>query len=381
MARPRRFLVRMGMFLAVGFVLAAVWFAPIRSAFLANPPLNGLILGVFLLGILFNFRQVLMLYPELAWLESFRSDRPQLSDSHPLRLLAPMAAMLRERSGRLTLSAIATRSLLDGISARLDESRDISRYMVGLLIFLGLLGTFWGLLETMTSIRDVIASLGVGSGDVTAMFAELKKGLESPLTGMGTAFSSSLFGLAASLVLGFLDLQAGQAQNHFFNDLEEWLSGQTRLSSGLLPAEGDQSVPAYVQALLEQTAESLDNLQRTITRGEENRAQAHTALTALGSQLSTLTDHMSTEHNLMRALAESHNELKQILAKLADAGARGGAGGMDDVTRGHIRNLDLQLTRLVEETRAGREHLVGQVRNELKLLARTIAVASDAAGR
>jgi hypothetical protein len=378
MARPRRFLIRMAVFLAVVFALAGVSIAPIRNAFFANPPLNGLILGVFFLGILFNFRQVLMLYPELAWLESFRSDRSQLSGARPPRLLAPMAAMLRERSGRLTLSALATRSLLDGISARLDESRDISRYAIGLLIFLGLLGTFWGLLETMSSIRNVIASLSVGSGDVTAMFGELKRGLESPLTGMGTAFSSSLFGLAASLVLGFLDLQAGQAQNHFFNDLEEWLAGQTRLSSGLLPAEGDQSVPAYVQALLEQTAESLDNLQRTIARGEENRAQAHTALAALGTQLSTLTDHMRTEQALMRALAESHNELKQVLAKIADAGARGGAGGMDDVTRGHIRNLDLQLTKLVEDARAGREQLVGQVRNEIKLLARTIAVASDA---
>ncbi|MCC7017454.1 MAG: flagellar motor protein MotA [Rhodospirillales bacterium] len=378
MARPRRFLIRMAVFLAAVFALAAVWIAPIRNAFFANPPLNGLILGVFFLGILFNFRQVLMLYPELAWLESFRSDRSQLSGASPPRLLAPMAAMLRERSGRLTLSALATRSMLDGITARLDESRDISRYTVGLLIFLGLLGTFWGLLETMTSIRNVISGLSVGSGDVTAMFGALKKGLESPLSGMGTAFSSSLFGLAASLVLGFLDLQAGQAQNHFFNDLEDWLAGQTRLGSGLLPTEGDQSVPAYVQALLEQTAESLDNLQRTIARGEENRAQAHTALAALGTQLSTLTDHMRTEQGLMRALAESHNELKQILAKIADAGARGGAGGIDDVTRGHIRNLDLQLTKLVEETRAGREQLVGQMRNEIKLLARTIAVASDA---
>lgn len=381
MTRPRRFLIRMALFLTVVFVLAAMWIAPIRNAFLANPPLNGLILGVFLLGILYNFRQVLMLYPELAWLESFRSDRAQLSDSHPPKLLAPMAAMLRERSGRLSLSALATRSLLDGISARLDESRDISRYLVGLLIFLGLLGTFWGLLETMTSIRSVIGSLGGGGGDPAAMFGELKRGLESPLSGMGTAFSTSLFGLAGSLVLGFLDLQSGQAQNQFFNDLEEWLSGQTRLPSGLAQTEGDQSVPAYVQALLEQTAESLDSLQRTIARGEDNRAQSQAALTQLGTQLSTLTDHMRTGQGLMQALAQSHNELKQILAKIADAGARGGAGAIDDVTRGHIRNLDLQLTKLVEETREGREQLVGQMRNEIKLLARTIAVAADAGGR
>jgi hypothetical protein len=322
-----------------------------------------------------------MLYPELAWLESFRSDRAQLSDSSPPRLLAPMAAMLREKSGRLSLSAPATRSLLDGISARLDESRDLSRYLVGLLIFLGLLGTFWGLLETMTSIRSVIGGLGVGGGDPATMFGELKRGLESPLTGMGTAFSSSLFGLAGSLVLGFLDLQAGQAQNHFFNDLEEWLAGQTRLSSGLLAAEGDASVPAYVQALLEQTAESLDNLRRTIAKGEEGRAQSHAALGHLGAQLASLNDHLRTEQGLMQALAQSHIELKQILAKIADAGARGQPGAIDDVTRGHIRNLDLQLTKLVEETRAGRDQLIGQMRNEIKLLARTIAVATDAGGR
>lgn len=383
MARPRRFLVRMAVFLAVAFVLVAIWNAPLRAAFLANPPLNSLILGVFLLGILFNVRQVLMLYPELAWLEGFRSDKPPLSETRPPRLLAPLAAMLRERSGRLVLSALAMRSVLDGISARLDESRDISRYLVGLLIFLGLLGTFWGLLETMSSIRNVIAGLGIGGGggDAVSMFGELKKGLEAPLTGMGTAFSSSLFGLASSLVLGFLDLQAGQAQNQFFNEMEEWLSGQTRLSGGLMAAESDQPVPAYVQALLEQTAESLDSLQRTIGRGEENRAASAAALATLGTQLSTLVDHMRTEQSLMRALAESHAEMKQVLAKLADAGARGGAGGLDEATRGHIRNLDVQLTRMVEEARTGRDHLVGQVRSEIKLLARTIAAAAEPGGR
>ncbi|MBM3567042.1 MAG: flagellar motor protein MotA, partial [Alphaproteobacteria bacterium] len=310
-----------------------------------------------------------------------RSDKSPLSDAAPPRLLAPLAAMLRERSGRLVLSALAMRSVLDGISARLDESRDISRYLIGLLVFLGLLGTFWGLLETMSSIRDVIGGLSVGGGDPVAMFGALKKGLEAPLSGMGTAFSSSLFGLAASLVLGFLDLQSGQAQNQFFNELEEWLSGQTRLSGSLLSAEGaDQSVPAYVQALLEQTAESLDNLQRAIGRGEENRTASAAALATLGTQLSTLVDHMRTEQSLMRALAESHMEMKQILAKMADARSAG-AGGLDEATRGHIRNLDIQLARLADEARSGRDHLVDQMRAEIKLLARTIAAAAETGGR
>ena len=174
-----------------------------------------------------------------------------------------MAAMLGERKGRLSLSAPTMRSLLDGIASRLDGSRDFSRYMIGLLIFLGLLGTFWGLSQTIGAIGDVIRGLTVGVGELGTVFENLKQGLGAPLTGMGTAFSSSLFGLGGSLMLGFLDLQAAQAQNRFFNDLEEWLSGSTRLSSGALPGDGEHPAPVYVQALLEQTAESLERLERT----------------------------------------------------------------------------------------------------------------------
>jgi hypothetical protein len=380
MTRPRRFLVRMILFLIAVGAMAAVLFLPLRDAFMTNAPLNGLILGVFLLGIIFNFRQILMLYPEVAWIESFRKNQAPLSAPRQPRLLAPMATMLGERRDRLSLSALAMRSLLDGISSRLDESRDISRYTIGLLIFLGLLGTFWGLMGTVSSIREVIASLSVGSGDVVTIFDNLKKGLESPLSGMGTAFSSSLFGLAGSLILGFLDLQANQAQNRFYNDLEEWLSSLTRLSSGALTVEGgEQSVPVYVQALLEQTAESLENLQRTLTRGEESRLSVNNSLMTLGDQLTTLVDHMRVEQSLMRTLAESHVELKAILAKLTDVSAR--TGGIDEATRAHIRNLDVHVGRLVEELAVGREELVNQVRSEIKLLARTMAALAEGVER
>lgn len=380
MTRPRRFLVRMILFLIAVGAMAAVLFLPLRDAFMTNAPLNGLILGVFLLGIIFNFRQILMLYPEVAWIESFRKNQAPLSAPRQPRLLAPMATMLGERRDRLSLSALAMRSLLDGISSRLDESRDISRYTIGLLIFLGLLGTFWGLMGTVSSIREVIASLSVGSGDVVTIFDNLKKGLESPLSGMGTAFSSSLFGLAGSLILGFLDLQANQAQNRFYNDLEEWLSSLTRLSSGALTVEGgEQPVPVYVQALLEQTAESLENLQRTLTRGEESRLSVNNSLMTLGDQLTTLVDHMRVEQSLMRTLAESHVELKAILAKLTDVSAR--TGGIDEATRAHIRNLDVHVGRLVEELAVGREELVNQVRSEIKLLARTMAALAEGVER
>ena len=193
------------------------------------------------------------------------------------------------------------RHLLDSISARLDENRDISRYLIGLLIFLGLLGTFWGLTETIGAVGRVITGLSVGEGDLVAVFDELKAGLAAPLGGMGTAFSASLFGLAGSLILGFLDLQATQAQNSFYNELEEWLSGLTRLTSAdARPRRQRRSIPAYVQGMLEQTAENLDNLQRTVAR-RGGPATVHAGLIALTERLSSLGDQIATEQALLGA--------------------------------------------------------------------------------
>lgn len=381
MTRPRRFLVRMAVFVAAVAVLSALLYPPLRDAFLANAPLNGLILGVLVLGILYNFRQVTMLGPEVTWIESFRGERIGAVSGKPPKLLAPMATMLGERKNRLSLSAMAMRSLLDGIASRLDESRDLSRYTIGLLIFLGLLGTFWGLLQTIGSIGDVIRGLSVESGDLATVFTDLKRGLEAPLSGMGTAFSSSLFGLGGSLILGFLDLQAGQAQNRFYNDLEEWLSGVTRLSSGALSGEGEHSVPAYVQALLEQTAESLDGLQRTIARGEENRVSTHSQLIGLGENIGALTDQMRAEQGLMVRLAEGQSELRPILARLADSTSQSASTGLDEATRTHIRNLEVYAARLLEEVSAGREDIIQQLRSEIRLLARTIAALAEDAER
>jgi hypothetical protein len=379
MTRPHLYLLRMLLFLGavggVGFML----FMSFRDAFMANPALNGLIVGVLFIGILYNFSQVIRLYPEVTWIENFRDSvtnseaRARHAQSAMPKLLAPMAAMVGDRD-RFALSTAAMRTLLDGIASRLDESRDTSRYTIGLLIFLGLLGTFWGLLGTVSSISDVIGTLSVNGGEAGAIFAELKRGLQAPMEGMGTAFSSSLFGLAGSLVLGFLDLQANQAQNRFYNDLEEWLSTVTRLSSGAIGNDGDQSVTTYVQALLEQTAESLENLQRTLTRGEESRMMVDGHLINVGDKLEILTDHMRTQQSLMRSLAETQVELKPILAQLATG--FNDAGGLDDASRIHLRNLDVYVTRLVEELKTGREDTTQQIRSEIKLLARLIAASS-----
>lgn len=383
MTKPHRYLLRMLLFVVVVIGASALLFQQLYAFFSANAPLNGLILGVLALGVIYNFRQVTRLYPEVGWIESYRQNLEENliratppADNHQPKLLAPMATMVSNRDS-LSLSALSMRSLLDSIASRLDESRDLSRYTIGLLIFLGLLGTFWGLLQTVGSISGVINSLSVNGGDAGAIFGTLKRGLEAPMAGMGTAFSSSLFGLAGSLVLGFLDLQAGQAQNRFYNDLEEWLSSVTRLSSGGMMADGEHSVPAYVQALLEQTAESLENLQRTLTRGEENRGRADDNLHALTAKLETLTDQMRTEQALMKSLAETQVAIRPILQQLADSSGPAHGGAMDESTKAHIRNMDLQLSGMREEARAGRESLLQEIRSEIKLLARTLAAASD----
>jgi len=221
----------------------------------------------------------------------------------------------------------------------------------------------------------VIGGLSVDGGESSVVFEALKEGLEAPINGMGTAFSSSLFGLAGSLVLGFLDLQASQAQNRFYNDLEEWLSSVTRLSSGALGSDGEQGVPAYVQALLEQTAESLENLQVIISRSEEGKHSVNSGLNSLTGKIEELTDHMRTEQQVMRHLAEAHMEMKPILQKLADA--RSDGGGMDENVQKHFRNMDTNIQRLIEETTLSRDEISDALRREIRLLARTIAATGD----
>ena len=375
MTRPKKYLVRMVLFLIAVAGAAVLLLDQLQGAFFANGALNGLILGVLFIGILNAFRQVAMLNPEVKWIEDFRSDKTTRTSGGTPRLLASMAAMFGEREGRnFTLSAISTRSLLDGIATRLEEQRDLSRYNIGLLIFLGLLGTFWGLLSTVDSVGDVIAAITIGAnGDLAAVFNDLKRGLEAPIEGMGTAFSSSLFGLAGSLVLGFLDLQMGQAQNRFYTDLEDWLSTQTRLSSGSLSdSVGDQqTVPAYVEALLEQTADSLEKLQRTIAKSEDKKIAAEEQFMELTAKLGTLSDTMRTEQALMAKLAEGQIKQTAVLEKFANSNF--GSSGLDEASQTHLRNIDIYTKKMVEYLNEGRSEMVSEIRQEIRLLARTIA--------
>lgn len=380
MTRPNTYLVRMVVFLVLVLGVAVLLSSALVTAFGSNPLLNGLILLVLLTGIGWNVLNVQRLTPEVHWLETFQKQRNRLAALPPPRLLAPMASMLaarqakaRDGQDRFTLSAPAMRSLLDSLASRLDESRELSRYMTGLLIFLGLLGTFWGLLLTVGAVSDVIGGMSAGSGDLNALFEQLKTGLGKPLRGMGTAFSSSMFGLAGALVLGFLDLTAGQAQNRFFNELEEWLAGLTRLSSGALGGdEAGGSVPVYVQALLEQTAENMENLQTILVRGEDGRIQSNNAILALTEKIATLSDTMRTSQQLMLRIAETQAQLGPALARLGERRPEG-----DDAARGHLRNIEVYMQRMLSEGEQGRVQSTSELRNDIRVLTRTIAALAE----
>jgi hypothetical protein len=311
LSSPRIFLVRMLVFLVLCALVMVVLYKQIVLAFFANPGLNALIGAVALIGIILSFRQVVRLYPEVAWVNNFRIADPGLAvDRHPT-LLAPMAAILGgERTGRMTISQQTMRHLLDSIATRLDEARDISRYMTGLLVFLGLLGTFWGLIETVGSVGKVIDDLKVG-GDAGALFDTLKGGLAAPLGGMGISFSSSLFGLAGSLMLGFLDLQSSQAQNRFYTDLEDWLATTVREYGGEGSAAG---AGADVQTAVDRLRAAMED------SGSGWRAPT-AAMANLAEAIQGLVAHMRTEQQMIREWAdgqgEQNREIKRLLERLA----------------------------------------------------------------
>ncbi|CAM5488226.1 hypothetical protein ATER59S_03404 [Aquamicrobium terrae] len=311
LSSPQVFVLTMLIFLAIVAFIAIILTRQISSAFTTNPGLNGLIVGVLLVGILLAFVQVGRLFREVRWVNSFRAG----SETTEPVLLAPMKAMLG-RSSSMAFSTSSMRTMLDSIGTRLDESRDTSRYLVGLLIFLGLLGTFWGLLKTIGSIGDTIQALDPGSGDAAAVLDSLKQGLSAPLSGMGTAFSSSLFGLSGSLVLGFLDLQAGRAQTRFYTELENWLSSVTDLSSDIAVPETTRNGSADD---IRQLSERLRNLQEN--GGSNPRVAA--AMANLADGISGLVKNMRSEQQIMRDWVEAQSDeqraMRATLEKIADA--------------------------------------------------------------
>jgi hypothetical protein len=309
LSSPRIFVVRMLVFLVLCGLIGIVLYRQIFAAFMSNPGLNGLIVGVLVIGILLAFRQVLRLFPEITWVNSFRLADPGIAVERPPSLLAPMATMLGDRLGRMAISTQMMRGILDSIAMRLDEARDLSRYLTGLLIFLGLLGTFWGLIETVGSVGKVVETLKPG-GDSASVFETLREGLAAPLGGMGIAFSSSLFGLAGSLILGFLDLQMSQAQNRFYTDLEDWLSTTVHdittepAAAAATPLSGDMKA-------------AIERLRETVSETGGNKA-ATAAMASLAEAIQGLVHHMRTEQQMIRDWADSQAEQSQEVRKLLE---------------------------------------------------------------
>ncbi|MCF8476927.1 MAG: MotA/TolQ/ExbB proton channel family protein [Pseudolabrys sp.] len=307
LSSPRIFLFRMMVFIVLGGLVTFLLYKQIQVAFMANPGLNAVIIAVLVIGILMALRQVARLYPEIAWVNNFRLADPGLAVDKPPVLLAPMAAILGSRMGRMAMSAQLMRGILDSIATRLDEARDILRYMTGLLVFLGLLGTFWGLIETVSSVGNVIQGLKSG-GDAGTMFDTLREGLAAPLSGMGISFSSSLFGLAGSLVLGFLDLQSSQAQNRFYTELEDWLS-TTVYDQGAEPSGATSSMPFEMRGAVEKLREAVEQA--------GSGKQASVAMANLAESIQGLVHHMRTEQQMIRdwvdGQAEQQREIKRLL--------------------------------------------------------------------
>ncbi len=312
LSSPRIFLVRMLVFLILCSLVVVVLYRQIWTAFLANPGLNALIIGVLFIGVALAFRQVIRLFPEVSWVNGFRLADPGIAVERPPVLLAPMAVLLGDRIGRMAISSQLMRGILDSIATRLDEARDLLRYMTGLLVFLGLLGTFWGLIETVGSVGNVINTLKPG-GDAGAIFDSLKEGLAAPLSGMGISFSSSLFGLAGSLVLGFLDLQTSQAQNRFYTDLEDWLS--TTVRDLVVDRDTPPGAPAS-GALSGDLRGSIERLRDAITEGGSSRATT-TAMANLAEAIQGLVHHMRTEQQMIRdwvdSQAQQHRDIRRLL--------------------------------------------------------------------
>lgn len=308
LSNPRIFLMSMIIFLIIIGFLVAILYNQIAVAFVTNPGLNGLIVFVLACGILLALVQVVRLVPEVSWVNSFREGAPELDGMREPVMLAPMKALIGQTGQAVSLSTMSMQSMLDSIGNRLDESRDTSRYLIGLLVFLGLLGTFWGLLGTIGSIGDTIQSLDPSSGNANDVLDALKAGLKTPLDGMGTAFSSSLFGLSGSLILGFLDLQSGRAQTRFYTELENWLSSVTDVRVDAASGGGDAGVRF-----------ELENLTRNLQK-ESGSPKATTAMANLAEGIQGMVQHLRTDQKYMREQidqqAKQQKEMTDLLRRL-----------------------------------------------------------------
>jgi len=358
-------------------------FPKVKDVFLSNPFLNGAILVVFGIGVLACFLQVVQLIVSVNWIEGFAAQRPGHEMTRAPRLLAPLAALLRSRGKQMQIGSSSSRSILESVGTRIEEARDITRYIVNLLIFLGLLGTFYGLATTVPAVVDTIRSLAPGEGESAVdVFPRLIGGLEEQLGGMGTAFASSLLGLAGSLVVGLLELFAGHGQNRFYRELEEWLSTITRLgfSSGESDAEaGDHGVMVGVLA---QVAEQMDALQTMFTQSDVGRAMVDEQIGKMAKSVDRLARKLDQDATLsaLGRIADGQEQLIALMESRMNTEGDLDPAHTDAESRMRLRSIDVQLLRILEEISAGRQETLTDLRGDLATLTQTLRRAAGEPG-
>ena len=375
------------MIIVVALVAAGAYFAwpRVSGVFESNPYLNGLIFFVFVVGVVSCFTQVIRLFTSVRWIGDFINHIPGHQFVRVPRLLVPLAQLLRTRGAKSQISSTSGASILDSVATRIDEARDITRYLINLLVFLGLLGTFWGLATTVPAVVQTIQSLAPKEGQTAVeVFGNLMGGLQKQLGGMGTAFSSSLIGLAGSLVVGLLELFASQAQNRFYRELEEWLSTITRL--GFATDGGESGDHGMLAAVLDQMAEQMDSLQALVARSEESRAETTARLASVTGAVELLVRRMEAERKDALQTRESERAVferlaagQEEVAKILRAEADEGGAHADAESRMRLRSIDVQLLRILEEISAGRQESMTDLRADLAALTKAIRSLSRGA--
>ena len=368
MTKPTKAFATMAVFTFIIFIAGISLSTGLARAFVANPWLNALILSLLTFGIVAAFQQVFQVRRAIEWVDAFRS--AGAPSSQLPSILIPLSPALTKAGEKPSASPTTMRAMLEGVFARVDESRELSRYLMNVLILLGLLGTFWGLLETVAGIGTVMSGLTVGDGDLKVVFDRFKEGLQAPLLGMGVSFSASLFGLASSLILGFLDLTAGRVQTRFCEELEEWFSHSPAAEAAeLARATTDVAPPRYQEALVQNLADQLERLHKTFKMQEEARSGERASMLSLAERFSAFDDHLKSQQVLLVKLAELQQQVAPVLGKLSD---KLGSSNQETIEE-HTRRIDLNLKDIGDKVSRSANTLASELREELKIIAKILA--------
>lgn len=361
----------------IAIVSGGLWLrGPLSGAFAHNVWLNGVILGAFIVGVVWAYKRLFSLMKEKKWLDALAIGEEKFPGVPQPSVLKPLQTYLAH-NGASRHQPVAITMLLDSVDARLEDTRDVSRYLIGLMIFLGLLGTFWGLSQTIGAITGIISGIDVGAADIRQSFDVLKQGLQSPLAGMGTAFSCSMFGLAASMILGFLEVHLSKAGVRFFYDFEEKLAELLRVETvSVLTEDTDvfRGGQAYTSSLMEQNAETLSRLLTVLQGQEDGRSNALKLTQTVAEKLTLLTEQMTVQQHLLQKIAQSHVDLQsQLYAFSKTVMDQQAHSSLNEGLKEYLRNLDTTTLRILEEMIEGRAQGVQDIRGEIRLVAKTIS--------